>query len=145
MKIGQKKCTELYRAIYDEITNARLKMNLSAENDCTLAKMEWAIWAKQKLILGIPSKKQVSMDKIMPPNIPLQIPSGDKCQGCMFLLVICFPSDRAKCNLFKQDLNAKYEYGDMDISTIEKCEECPGQQMYFYLIFETSMYNVYGV
>jgi hypothetical protein len=57
--------------------------------------------------------------------ITLQIPSGDKCQGCMFLLVICFPSDRAKCNLFKRDLNAKYEYGDMDISTIEKCEECP--------------------
>lgn len=57
----------------------------------------------------------------------LEVPDGDKCKGCIFLRIMFLP-DIAKCVLFKCDLKSKYKYGEMDIETIEKCSDCPGNK-----------------
>ena len=62
--------------------------------------------------------------------ITLQVPEGDRCDGCMFLRIhhVHFNPNRAECVLFKCDLIALHEYGYINRDTIKKCNECPTAQ-----------------
>lgn len=55
MRMSATKRQELYKAIHDGIVDARLKLRLPAKDDITLAQVEHAIWAKQKLVLKLPN------------------------------------------------------------------------------------------
>jgi hypothetical protein len=56
--------------------------------------------------------------------ITLQVPEGEKCEGCMFLSVH-FWNDTASCMLFDEgNLSAQRKHGDIDPSTIKKCDRC---------------------
>lgn len=51
--ISKKNREALYRAIHEEIVDVRIKLKLSPKDDYTLAQVESAIWAKQKVVLGL--------------------------------------------------------------------------------------------
>jgi len=54
MKLSKKTIDQLYDAIYNEITDARIMMKLSANDDYILAQVLNKIWAKQKRTLKLP-------------------------------------------------------------------------------------------
>jgi len=57
--------------------------------------------------------------------IQLQVPEGDKCEGCMFLDIDMMHS-HAKCNLFQLDvLDYRMDFGQVDIKSIKKADSCP--------------------
>lgn len=57
-------------------------------------------------------------------DIILKVPNGNYCLGCMFLNLNHY-HNYAECFLFKDRLNYSFKYGDIDESTIEKCDRCP--------------------
>ena len=57
-------------------------------------------------------------------SIILQIPSGKKCEGCMFLK-LDLTRDIAQCNLFNCMLDCRKNWGDIDTESIAKCAQCP--------------------
>ena len=57
--------------------------------------------------------------------IQLQVPEGDKCEGCMFLGTDMMNSS-AKCNLFPlEKLYYRLDFGQVDIKSIKKADSCP--------------------
>lgn len=61
--------------------------------------------------------------------IPLQVPDGEFCAGCMFLEINHFKRE-ASCRLFDEVLSCLYEYCSIDTNTIRKCERCPRNDSY---------------
>ena len=57
-------------------------------------------------------------------DIILKIPDGTKCLGCMFLKIE-YMHNIAVCNLFKENLDSRRNWGDIDEATVEKCDRCP--------------------
>ena len=55
MRISQKTRDELYGAIFEEITSARIKLKLNPEQDLILLQVESSIWDKQKQVLKLPA------------------------------------------------------------------------------------------
>ena len=61
-------------------------------------------------------------------GITLMVPSGNLCEGCMFLSVNHF-DDTARCCLFGRLGRVPKRYGQIDVDLIEKCSDCPSGEV----------------